>query len=217
MHKPQTNERAPETKGRTIRWASHYDAFTWLVSLGREPAVREMTLDLAGITPGDKVLDVGCGTGTLTIAAKARVGPTGEVHGIDAAPEMIEAARRKATQMGLDVVFQVGLIEDIPFPDDEFDLVLSSFMLHHLPIDLKRRGFLEIHRVLKPGGRFLAVDLEFPIHHLFDSLAAFLFGHKIAQSNLQALAPILEEAGFTEAEAGRTQFRVLSFLRATAR
>jgi ubiquinone/menaquinone biosynthesis C-methylase UbiE len=87
MHKPHTNEAALETKGRTIRWASHYDAFTWLVSLGREPAMRETTLDLAGIAIGEKVLDVGCGTGTLTIAAKVRAGANREVHGIDAARE----------------------------------------------------------------------------------------------------------------------------------
>jgi len=173
--------------------------------------MREMTLDLARIAPGEKVLDVGCGTGTLTIAAKARAGANGEVHGIDAAPEMIEVARRKATEQETDIDFRVGLIEDIPFPDDEFDLVLSSLMLHHLPIDLKHRGFIEIYRVLKPGGRFLAVDLEFALHHLFN------FGHKIAQSNLQVLAPVLEEAGFTDVESGKTQFRVVSFLRARAR
>jgi len=211
MHKSHTNETAPETKGHTIRWAAHYDAFTWLVSLGRETALREMTLDLAGIAPGEKVLDVGCGTGTLTIAAKARAGAKGEVHGIDAAPEMIEVARRKATEQETEVDFRVGLIEDIPFPDNEFDLVLSSLMLHHLPSELKRRGFIEIRRVLKPAGRFLAVDLEFPIHHLFT------FGQKKAQSSLQVLAPFLEEAGFTELETGRTQFRVVSFLRARSR
>jgi ubiquinone/menaquinone biosynthesis C-methylase UbiE len=210
MHKPHTNEHAPETKGRTIRWASHYDAFTWLVSLGREPAMRETTLNLAGIAPGEKVLDVGCGTGTLTIAAKARAGANGEVHGIDAAPEMIEVARRKATEQGTDIDFRVGLIEDIPLPDDEFDLVLSSFMLHHLPSELKRSGLTEIQRVLKPGGRFLAVDLEFPIPRLFD------FGREMARSNLEALAPALEEAGFIDVESGKTQFRVITFLRARA-
>jgi len=170
--------------------------------------MREMTLDLAGIAPGEKVLDVGCGTGTLTIAARARVGATGQVHGIDAAPEMIEVARRKATEQGAEVDFRVGLIEDIPFPGDEFDLVLSSLMLHHLPVELKRKGFIEIHRVLKPGGRFLAVDLEFPIHNLF------YFGRKTA---IRSLAPLLEEAGFTQVESGKTRFRVVSFLRATAR
>ena len=110
--KPQTRDRAPETSGRTIRWASQYDAVTRLLFLGKEPAIREMTLELAQIKPGDKVLDVGCGTGSLTIAAKVRTGPSGRVHGVDAAPEMIEVARRKASQMGVDVDFRIGLIED---------------------------------------------------------------------------------------------------------
>jgi ubiquinone/menaquinone biosynthesis C-methylase UbiE len=216
MHKSQTNERAPATEGRTIRWASHYDAFTWLVSLGKEPAIREMTLDLAEIVPGDKMLDAGCGTGTLTIAAKARAGASGDVHGIDAAPRMIEVARRKTVQKGIDVDFQVGLIEDIPFPDDEFDLVLSSLMLHHLPVDLKQKGFVEIHRVLKPSGRFLAVDLELAAHHLFTGLATFFSGQEMAQSSLQSLTPMMKEAGFTVVESGRTRFKVISFLRARA-
>jgi demethylmenaquinone methyltransferase/2-methoxy-6-polyprenyl-1,4-benzoquinol methylase/phosphoethanolamine N-methyltransferase len=178
--------------------------------------MREMTLDLAEIAPGDQVLDVGCGTGTLTIAAKARAGANGEVHGIDAATEMIEVARRKTVQKGIDVDFQVGLIEDIPFPDDEFDLVLSSLMLHHLPVDLKQRGFVEIHRVLRPGGRFLAVDLEFSAHHLFAGLATLFSSHGMIQSSLQSLAPMLEEAGFTAVESGRTRFKVISFLRGRA-
>ncbi len=216
MHKSPTSHRAPETRGRTIHWASLYDLFTWLVSLGREPAIREMTLNLAGIVPGDNVLDVGCGTGTLTIVAKARVGPAGAVHGIDAAPEMIEVARRKAAQTGVDVDFQVGLIEDIPFPADEFDLVLSSLMLHHLPEDLKHRGFVEIRRVLKPSGRFLGVDLEMSADHLFAGLATLFSSQRMVQSSLQSLTPMMEEAGFTAVESGRTQFKVISFLRGRA-
>ena len=216
MHKSPTSHRAPETRGRTIHWAFLYDPFTRLVSLGREPAVREMTLDLAGIVPGDKVLDVGCGTGTLTIAAKTRAGASGEVHGIDAAPEMVEVASRKAAQTGVDVDFQVGLIEDVPFPDDKFDLVLSSLMLHHLPEDLKHRGFVEIRRVLKPSGRFLAVDLELSAHHLFAGLATLFSSQGMVQSSLKSLEPMMEEAGFTAVESGRTQFKVISFLRGRA-
>jgi demethylmenaquinone methyltransferase/2-methoxy-6-polyprenyl-1,4-benzoquinol methylase/phosphoethanolamine N-methyltransferase len=175
-----------------------------------------MTLDLAGIAPGDKVLDVGCGTGTLTIAAKERAGVGGEVHGIDAAPQMIEVARRKSVQKAIDIDFQVGLIEDIPFPDDEFDLVLSSLMLHHLPEDLKRRGFVEIRRVLKPSGRFLAVDLEVSAHHLFAGLATLFSSQGMVQSGSQSLTPMMEEAGFTAVESGGTRFKVISFLRGRA-
>jgi demethylmenaquinone methyltransferase/2-methoxy-6-polyprenyl-1,4-benzoquinol methylase/phosphoethanolamine N-methyltransferase len=175
-----------------------------------------MTLDLAEVKRGDKVLDVGCGTGSLTIAAVARAGPSGEIHGIDAAPQMIEVARHKAGRAGLDVDFQVGLIEDIPFPDDAFDLVLSSLMLHHLPPDLKGEGFVEIYRVLEPGGRFLAVDFEPPTSPWFRRLATWFFGHGMMQSNLQALSGMLEEAGFTEVEAGATQYKLFGYLRGRA-
>ena len=148
--------------------------------------------------------------------AKARIGPTGAAHGIDAAPEMIKVARRKAAEAEVDVDFQVGLIEDIPFPEDKFDLVLSSLMLHHLPEDLKYRGFVEIRRVLKPGGRFLAVDLELSAHHLLAGLATLFSGQGMVQSSLQSLTPVMDEAGFTAVESGRTPFKVISFLRGRA-
>jgi demethylmenaquinone methyltransferase/2-methoxy-6-polyprenyl-1,4-benzoquinol methylase/phosphoethanolamine N-methyltransferase len=117
---------------------------------------------------------------------------------------------------GVDVDFQVGLIEDIPFPDDEFDLVLSSLMLHHLPEDLKRRGFVEICRVLKPEAHFLAVDLELSAHHLFAGLATLFSSQGMVQSSLQSLTPMMEKAGFTAVESGRTRFKVISFLRGRA-
>jgi 2-polyprenyl-3-methyl-5-hydroxy-6-metoxy-1,4-benzoquinol methylase len=72
------------------------------------------TVELAQVKPGEKALDVGCGTGTLTLVARRWAGPEGEVHGLDAAPKMIAVARRKAAEAGVAVDFQVGLIEDIP-------------------------------------------------------------------------------------------------------
>jgi demethylmenaquinone methyltransferase/2-methoxy-6-polyprenyl-1,4-benzoquinol methylase/phosphoethanolamine N-methyltransferase len=153
---------APETHGRLIRWARSYDVLNRVLFLGRERAFRQKVVDLAGVSPGDTVLDVGCGTGTLTMVAKERAGPNGEVHGIDAASEMIREAQRKADRDGLDVRFQTALIEDLPFPDESVDVVLSSLMLHHLPPDLKRRGVAEIARVLRPGGRLFAVDFDPP-------------------------------------------------------
>ena len=153
MH--HTTADAPKTAGRVIHWARWYDLFGRLISFGRDKAIREKLIELAAPAPGEKVLDVGCGTGTLALALKSRVG-TGEVHGIDASPEMIEVAREKVAKAGSDIDFQVALIEAIPFPDASFDLVTSSLMLHHLPDDLKRTGLDEIRRVLKPGGRFVA-------------------------------------------------------------
>ena len=205
---------AIETRSSYIKWARFYDVVVTLMSLGREPAFRKTTLELGEVRPGQKLLDVGCGTGTLAILAKAKAGPDGEVHGIDASPEMIEVACRKADKAGADVRFQVGLFEDIPFPDDQFDLALSSLMLHHLPDELKREGFAEIYRVLKPGGRLLTVDFGAPSNSLISHLM-LLFGHSRTQSNVQELMTMMEDAGFREVEAVQSKYRGLAFIRAT--
>jgi demethylmenaquinone methyltransferase/2-methoxy-6-polyprenyl-1,4-benzoquinol methylase/phosphoethanolamine N-methyltransferase len=210
------HETAPKTEGRTIRWASFYDTVTGLLLLGKERAIREMTVELAPVKPGDKVLDVGCGTGSLTLVAKAHAGASGEVHGIDAAPEMIDVARRKATRAGVDTDFRVGLIEDLPFPDAQFDIVLSSLMIHHLPENLKRKGFAEMNRVLKPGGRILVVDFEPPSQPLLRVLTTVLVGHGMMQTNIRDYPAMMQEAGFTDIESGSTKSSVLSFVRGRA-
>jgi len=149
---------APHTHGLLINWALRYDVVAWLVTHGRERELRDRMIALAEVQAGDAVLDVGCGTGTLAIAAWRRVGQIGLVCGIDASPPMIARARRKAAKAGAQVQFDVAAAEDLPFPDDRFDVVLSTLMLHHLPRTTGQRCAAEIRRVLKPGGRVLAVD-----------------------------------------------------------
>ncbi|MDP2674709.1 MAG: methyltransferase domain-containing protein [Dehalococcoidia bacterium] len=206
---------APQTAGRTIRsWARFYDAASWLLSFGRSPAIRRMTVEMAAVAPGEAVLDVGCGTGSLAIALKANVGESGDVRGIDASPEMIEQARRKAAGAGVDAVFEVALIEKLPFPEARFDLVVSSFMLHHLPNDVKRNGLAEIRRVLKPGGRFLAVDFGGTSQSVIGHLLS-IFGHTHG-AGLDALAPVMAETGFADVEAGLTKYRSVAYLRGKA-
>ena len=207
---------APQTAGRTIRWwARFYDAASWLMSFGRSPAIRRMTLEMADAKPGESVLDVGCGTGSLALAAKAAAGPEGSVRGIDASPEMIEQARRKAAKAGAEADFRVALIEELPFGEGEFDLVLSSFMLHHLPDGVKRKGLAEVRRVLKPGGRFLAVDFGGTSQSVTGHLLSVL-GHSHGHASLDALAPAMEAAGFTDVETGVTKYRSVSYLRGKA-
>ena len=96
----------PSAKGAVLHSAALYDLQVWLVTLGRERAFREKILRLARLPPGEAVLDVGCGTGTLAIAAKRHVGPTGAVYGIDASPEMLARAGKKARKAGVDVVLK---------------------------------------------------------------------------------------------------------------
>lgn len=208
----------PETSGRTIQWAQFYDLMTGLLSFGKMRALRKVILQRAQIKPGDSVLDVGCGTGDLAMATKTLSGPTGAVHGIDASPQMIAVAQRKAARAGTEVAFQVGLIEGIAFPDNHFDVVLSTLMMHHLPSDLKRAGLAEIYRVTKPGGRILIVDIQSSPggslgQRLSDLMIQLHGGHTAMQDNVKKLMPIVEGAGFTSLETDKVN-RQLSFITA---
>ena len=203
---------APETAGHVIHWARWYDFFGKLISFGRDKAVRNKLIELAAPAPGEKVLDLGCGTGTLAIAIKPRVG-AGEVHGIDASPEMIQVAKDKSAKDGSDVEFRVALIEAIPFPDASFDLVTNSLMLHHLPDDLKAKGFLEVRRVLKPGGRFMTVEFAADSHSPLGHLLA-IFGHSRGESTVDKLTPMLKAAGFGDVEGIPTRHKNFAFIRA---
>jgi ubiquinone/menaquinone biosynthesis C-methylase UbiE len=149
----------PETRGVTIDWlAPAYDQMCRVMGLG--PAMRRRTLALAGLQRGERVLDVGCGTGVLTRLAAEAIGPAGTAVGIDPGPAMIGVARLKAVRTRSRAKFELGVIERLSFGDGTFDVVLSSFMLHHLPADVKRAGLGEAWRVLKPGGRLVLVDFD---------------------------------------------------------
>jgi ubiquinone/menaquinone biosynthesis C-methylase UbiE len=119
-------------------------------------------VNLARLEPGESVLDVGCGTGSLAIAAKRKVGAQGCVCGIDAPPEMIARATAKTANWRIDVPFKTAVAEALPFADATFDVALSTLRLHHLPRKIRQQCLSEIQRVLKPGGRLLVVDFAKP-------------------------------------------------------
>src|SRR5574341_1765678 len=132
-------EPVPETRGMTLNWlAAVYDWYCPKIGLGRR--FRDETLEHAALRPGERVLEVGCGTGVLTRLAADAVGPPGAAFGIDPAQRMIAVARRNALQSGSRAEFKLAAIESLPFPDRSFDVVFSSLMLHHLPADVKWEG-----------------------------------------------------------------------------
>ena len=206
--------KAPETRGRTIRhWALFYHAAGWLMSFGQLPAIRRQSLAVAELQLGERVLDVGCGPGSLTIPAARAVGKTGGVAGIDASPEMIEVAARKATKQGLDIDFRVVPVEALPFGDGEFDVVLSSLMLHHLPDDVKAQGLAQMIRVLKPGGRLIAID--FAGRHSPAAFIMGLFGHRVPRDYAERLQEMMRGAGFEVVEEVKSKkIHQLAFIRA---
>ena len=215
MHGNTDSPESPaRTEGLLLRWASLYDGVVNILTLGRAYRLREMTIDLALLKPGESLLDVGCGTGGVTIPAGKRVGQTGLAAGIDPAPEMIAAARRKASRLGVEIDFRVGVIEALPYPDGSFDVVTSSLMMHHLPADLQVKGVAEVYRVLKPGGRLLIVDMARPSAPVWKRLFAAIARHHGVKFGIEELPEMLKSAGFSTASQLEERFLVLGFVRA---
>jgi ubiquinone/menaquinone biosynthesis C-methylase UbiE len=187
-------EAAPQTTGLVLNWGRRYDWVVQMMALGQAGRLRRKTIDFAQIAPGDRILDVGCATGDLTLRAKERAGSTGQVCGIDPGPEMIEVARRKAARAHVEVDFRAGVIEQLPYPDASFDVVLSSLMMHHLPADLKPIGLAEIRRVLRTGGRLVIVDMR-------------------SQLEAQKVVALVKAAGFTQIETRSLWFNLIGFVR----
>jgi len=152
----------PATRGLRVDGRVHLvDAMENLLSAGRRQAIVRATLDAADPRPGERLIDVGCGTGELAMMAarivSARPG-AGEAIGIDATPGMIEIARRRARQAGSAARFELGVAEALPLADGVAQAVTSSFFFHHLPTEVKREAMREMWRVLAPGGRLVITD-----------------------------------------------------------
>jgi ubiquinone/menaquinone biosynthesis C-methylase UbiE len=206
-------EQPAQTEGRLIRWAPYYDLVTNLMTLGQAPHLRKLTVDHALIKPGDSVLDVGCGTGEVTLLSKTRA-KNGKVYGIDPSPEMIAVARKKATRKNLEIDLRVGVIESLPFPDASLDVVTSSLMMHHLPENLKLRGLIEIYRVLKPGGRLLIADFMRPTGSFLNHLFIVFTRHQGLKSGIEDLPELLKDASFRQIIKSNEKVLVIGFVRA---
>ena len=194
-----------------------YDSYMRKITFGRENKLREMTVNLAQVKPGDCVLEIGCGTGTLTLEAKRKAGPSGKVYGIDIISGMIERSQQKAAQTNLDVSFQLGSIDNIPFPCNQFDVVMCSFMIFHMSEPVRQKGIEEIFRVLKPQGQLLVLDLNLPVRRVSRALMKLFLGFMF-KHDLKELIPLMESSGFSGTELQQVKFRVfgipiLSFVR----
>ena len=138
----------------------------------QEEHFKRHLIEQAQIQPDQRVLDVGCGTGTLTIMIKQAY-PNSKVTGLDGDPQVLEIARRKANRAGALITFDEGMAYQLPYPEASFDRVLSSMVFHHLMTQDKERTLAEIYRVLKPNGELHLVDFGEP-HGFYAKIMSWL-------------------------------------------
>jgi len=165
-----------------------YDVFGKLI--GAEAAHRQL-VDQADIEPTHHVLDIGCGTGNLTLLVK-RLHPRAEVVGLDPDPKALARAWRKAEERGFAVRFDRGFADELPYAEASFDRVFSAFMLHHLALDVKEKTLREARRVLRSGGAFYALDFG-----ATNGIIAHLF-HHAHLADQHRMPALIQEAGFAE-------------------
>lgn len=192
----------PAGHGITIGTPLLYDLSAPVFFFGTRRRSYNTLMAAAGVNDGDRVLDVGCGPGYFVRMLARAVGATGSAVGIDAAPEMIDYARRKARRL-TNCSFESGSAEALPFPDASVDVVASSLMLHHLPDELRLQAAAEMKRVLRPGGAVLLADFTIPERGAWHLLAA-ITGHAGGQMirRVSPLEPLVAEAGFAEPVSG---------------
>lgn len=216
---PLEKTRSAETAGtgsaeanRGIDFPRVYDLLLLLLTRGRDRAYQEDLLNLASVAPGDRVLDIGCGTGTQAIATWRRTQPGGSVVGVDISPNMLAVACGKAHRTGFDIAFQHADAAQLPFEDDRFDVVTITTVMHMVPESRRRLSLREASRVLRRGGRLLLIDYagdpgqrshwtaKHGAHGRFD---------------LHSLRGPLSEEGFEEVDGGPLDWLSLHFLRGT--
>jgi ubiquinone/menaquinone biosynthesis C-methylase UbiE len=175
-------------------WAlPFYDPLTKL--LGSDKVHREL-LRQAALESHHRVLDIGCGTGTLATEIK-RLHPKVEVTGLDPDPKALTRARRKAERAGVAIRFQQGFAGELPFPDESFDRVFSSLMFHHLAGDEREKALREVRRVLAPGGSLHLVDFARPDQHAHGFLAQLLHSSRhLADNSDERILALMQQAGF---------------------
>ena len=160
----QPGNPASQTSGRTLdHVAEVYDWIEPLMMLGMDRRIQREVTALLSLRGYERILDVGCGTGTLTrhIAAALSDVNRSFVVGVDAAERMIAVAKRKAAGIP-NIAFESALAEHLPFADRSFDLAVSTMFFHHINVDLKLQALNELWRTLAPGGRAIVVDVSPP-------------------------------------------------------
>ena len=178
---------------------SFYD--TVMDKLMREGTFKQSLVRQARVASGHRVLDLGCGTATLTMLIK-KAQPEAAVIGLDGDPKALEIARTKIAKSGLAITLDKGMSFSLPYPDNSFDRVFSGLLFHHLTREDKTSTLREVYRVLVPGGELHVADwgkASNALMRLVFLLVQLLDGFKTTQDNVDGLLPnFFSTAGFED-------------------
>jgi ubiquinone/menaquinone biosynthesis C-methylase UbiE len=180
--------------------SSRLDLYDPLVRLAvRERRFKRRLLAEARLRPGFRVLDLGCGTGTLTVMAK-RAEPQTTIVGVDGDPAAIEFARKKVEREELPIAIHLAFAQQLPYPDHAFDRVFSTLVIHHLSHEGKIAAIGEIARILAPAGELHLADFGLPANRLMNAgffLVRKFDGMEATEDNVRGHLPdMIAHAGF---------------------
>jgi len=182
-----------ETRMITGRKAKTYDLRGPLWN-----SIKAKHLNLVSPKSGQRVLDVGCGTGKSLYLLSQMCDPSVKLHGVEPSGDMLDQAKGKLRKRAK---LHKGLAQKLPYPDDSFNWVISTQVMHHLPLPEKKKMLQEMHRVLKPGGVMVISDWGQPTN-LPGKFLAFLWrNHAYVEQNQQILnVPTMQKTGFTSVQ-----------------
>lgn len=197
--------------GGTIDHPRAYEIFSLIAFAGGRRAAFTRVATAAKPRAGDRILDVGCGTGYLSRILAPVVTPAGHVTGVDPSPAMIGYATAHSPG---NCTYVRAEGQNLPFPDSSFDLVVSSLAVHHIPAEARPEAMRQMFRVLRPGGRLLIAEFRPPANRLARHVIGALSGPAMRHDPRDLLGTMIPDAGFQVESVGDLPY-LLSYVRAT--